>query len=62
MPHFCLKGVRTVNETKTSFAEKIGGTTFVVNAFQSENAKLTQEELVKRIIAEKSRVLAPDAA
>jgi hypothetical protein len=62
MPHFCLKGVRTVKETKTCFAEKIGGTTFLVNAFQSEGAKLTQEELVKRMIAEESMVLTADAA
>jgi hypothetical protein len=57
MPHFCLKGVRTVKETKTCFAEKIGGTTFIVNAFQSEGAKLTHEELVRRMITEESRAL-----
>ena len=41
----------TVENTKTGFVERIGGTVFVVNAMPAENAKHTQEELVKALIA-----------
>ena len=33
----------TVEEMKTGFVERIGGTIFVVNAMPAENAKHTQE-------------------
>ena len=35
----------TVENMKTGFVERIGGTIFVVNAMPAENAKHTQEEL-----------------
>ena len=41
----------TVEDMKTGFVERIGGTIFVVNAMPAENAKHTQEELVKALIA-----------
>ena len=41
----------TVEDMKTGFVERIGGTIFVVNAMPAENAKHTQEELVKDLIA-----------
>ena len=34
----------TVEDMKTGFVERIGGTIFVVNAMPAENAKHTQEE------------------
>ena len=36
----------TVENMKTGFVERIGGTIFVVNAMPAENAEHTQEELV----------------
>ncbi len=39
----------TVENMKTGFVERIGGTIFVVNAMPAENAKHTQEELVRAI-------------
>ena len=47
----------TVEEMKTGFVERIGGTIFVVNAMPSENAKHTQEELVKTLIAREAMTL-----
>ena len=44
----------TVEDMKTGFVERIGGTIFVVNAMPAENAKHTQEELVKALIARES--------
>ena len=38
----------TVEEMKTGFVERIGGTIFVVNAMPAENAKHTQEENLKQ--------------
>ena len=52
----------TVEDKKTSFAEKIGGTTFVVNAMSSKDATQTQEELVKALISREAMSLEPDAA
>ena len=40
----------TVEDMKTGFVERIGGTIFVVNAMPAENAKHTQDELVKALI------------
>ena len=37
----------TVEDMKTGFVERIGGTIFVVNAMPAESAKHTQEEIVK---------------
>lgn len=47
----------TVEEMKTGFVERIGGTIFVVNAMPTENAKHTQEELVKALIAKEAMAL-----
>ena len=44
----------TVEKEKTGFVMKIGGTIFVVNAMPAENAKHTQEELVKALIAKEA--------
>ena len=42
---------------KTGFVERIGGTIFVVNAMPTENAKHTQEEFVKDLIAKEAMAL-----
>ena len=55
-PYF-LREVMTVEEMKTGFVERIGGTIFVVNAMPAENAKHTQEELVKALIAREAMAL-----
>lgn len=47
----------TVMDMKIGFAEKIGGTIFVVNAMPAENAKHTQEEIVKALIAREAMAL-----
>lgn len=47
----------TVEKEKTGFVMKIGGTTFIVNAMPVENAKHTQEELVKALIAREAMAL-----
>ena len=44
----------TVENMKTGFVERIGGTIFVVNAMHAENAKHTQE---KALIAREAMVL-----
>lgn len=40
-----------MEKMKTGFVERIGDTIFVVNAMPAENAKHTQEELVKALVA-----------
>lgn len=52
----------TVEDMKTGFVERIGGTTFIVNAMPSEDAKRTQEELVKALIAKEAMALNADVA
>ena len=47
----------TVEKMKTGFVERIGGTIFVVNAMPAEDAKRTQEELVKALIAREAMAL-----
>ena len=47
----------TVEDMKTGFVERIGGTIFVVNAMPAENAKHTQDELVKALIAREAMAL-----
>ena len=47
----------TVEDMKTGFVERIGGTSFVVNARPTENAKYKQEELVKALIAREAMAL-----
>ena len=47
----------TVENMKTGFVERIGGTVFVVNAMPTENAKHMQEELVKALIAREAMAL-----
>ena len=47
----------TVEDMKTGFVERIGGTIFVVIARPTENAKHTQEELVKALIAREAMAL-----
>ena len=56
-PLFLRREVMTVEEMKTGFVERIGGTIFVVNAMPAENAKHTQEELVKALIAREAMAL-----
>ena len=55
-PYF-LREVMTVEKMKTGFVERIGGTIFVVNAMPAENAKHTQEEFVKALIAREAMAL-----
>lgn len=52
----------TVEKEKTGFVIKIGGTTFIVNAIPSKDAKRTQEELVKALIAKEAMALNADVA
>ena len=47
----------TVENMKTGFVERIGGTFFVVTAMPADNAKHTQEELVKALIAKEAMTL-----
>ena len=56
-PYFYGGEVMTAVDMKTGFAEKIGGTIFVVNAMPAENANHTQEEIVKALIAEEAMAL-----
>ncbi len=51
-----------MKEKKTCFVEKIGGTTFIVNALPAENAKKTQEEVVKALIEQEAMALEADTA
>ena len=60
-PYF-LREVMNVEKEKTGFVMKIGGTTFIVNAMPAENAKHTQEELVKALIAKEAMALNADVA
>ena len=46
-----------MEKMKTGFVERIGDTIFVVNAMPAENAKHTQEELVKALIAKEAMAL-----
>lgn len=54
---YLRREVMTVEDMKTGFVERIGGTIFVVNAMPAENAKHTQEELVKALIAREAMAL-----
>lgn len=57
-PIFLRREVMTAVDMKTGFfVEKIGGTIFVVNAMPSENARHTQEEIVKNLIEEEAMAL-----
>ena len=47
----------TVMDMKIGFAERIGGTIFVVSAMSAESAKHTQEELAKALIAKEAMAL-----
>lgn len=51
-----------MEKQKTGFVEKIGGTAFIVNAMSAADAKHTQEELVKALIAKEAMALEADAA
>ena len=46
-----------MEKMKTGFVERIGDTIFVVNAKPAENAKHTQEELVKALVARETMAL-----
>ena len=46
-----------MEKMKTGFVERIGDTIFVVNAMPAENAKHTQEELVKALITKEAMAL-----
>ena len=52
----------TVKEKETCFVEKIGGTTFIVNALPSESAKRTQEEVVKALIEKEAMAMEVETA
>lgn len=54
---YLRREVMTVEDMKTGFVERIGGTIFVVNAMPAENAKHTQEELIKALIAREAMAL-----
>ena len=56
-PLFLRREVMTVVDMKTGFAERIGGTIFVVSAMPAESAKHTQEEIVKALIAKEAMAL-----
>ena len=56
-PLFLRREVMTAVDMKTGFAERIGGTIFVVNAMPAENSRHTQEEIVKALIAEEAMAL-----
>lgn len=56
-PLFLRRGVMTVMDMKTGFAEKIGGTIFAVSAMPAVSAKYTQEEIVKALIAKEAMAL-----
>ena len=57
-PIFLRREVMTAVDMKTGFfVEKIGGTIFVVNAMPAENARHTQEEIVKNLIEEEAMAL-----
>ena len=56
-PLFLRREVMTAVDMKTGFAERIGGTIFVVNAMPAENARHTQEEIVKALIAREAMAL-----
>ena len=51
-----------MKDAKTCFVERIGGTTFIVNAMASKNEKHTQEELVKALITREIKALKDDEA
>ena len=46
-----------MEKMKTGFVERIGDTIFVVNAMPAENAKHTQEKLVKALITKEAMAL-----
>ena len=46
-----------MEKMKTGFVERIVDTIFVVNAMPAENAKHTQEELVKALVARETMAL-----
>ena len=46
-----------MEKMKTGFVERIGDTISVVNAMPAENAKHTQEELVKALVARETMAL-----
>ena len=56
-PLFLWSEVMTVENLKAGVVERIGGAIFVVNAMPAENAKHTQEELVKALIAREAMAL-----
>ena len=56
-PLFLRRGLMTVMDMKTGFAERIGGTIFVVSAMPAVSAKHTQEEIVKALIAKEAMAL-----
>ena len=57
-PIFLRREEMTAVDMKTGFfVEKIGGTIFVVNAMPAENARHTQEEIVKNLIEEEAMAL-----
>ena len=57
-PIILRREVMTAVDMKTGFfVEKIGGTIFVVNAMPAENARHTQEEIVKNLIEEEAMAL-----
>lgn len=62
IPLIFMKGGNSMEEKTCSFAEKIGGVTFIVNMKPSEEANQTTEEFFKALITKKSMVLETDYA
>lgn len=51
-----------MDEKCSSFVEKIGNVTYVVNVHSADDAKHTKQEYVKRLIAEKAMAFTEDVA
>ena len=47
---------------KNTFKERINGMTYVVNVGPSKDAKITKEELLKKLLAEKTAKIKPETA
>ena len=49
-------------DTTCSFVENIGGVSFIVSMKSADGAKLTHEELVKKLITKEAMAMDEDAA
>jgi len=57
-----MKGGIFVEEKTTCFVERIGGVTFIVNVHSAKDAKIHQEEFIKRLIIKESMAIKDDDA